>query len=391
MDSHLRLAYAFICVLAAVIVIGLAALYALKLKDIRRRKQADAYLAKHGDWFTYVLANAGGEEKLYPPPGPLKEEECRVIQDRLVGWIEQFRGEQQLRLIALCEEMGLVERQLKRLNSPFEWVKLDAAYYLGCMRSHQAVPGMMKLLGSMRFSPMVFIVGRAIAKCARHTDELRDMVHLLLGHKKEAHPLIADILAESELDFSAMLETFLRGGDADRVRLALAAMKKHSLAGSGDKLFKLTEADQADIRQAAAALLLKDSAFVTEARARKLLANSDGEVRALAARAAGDLDLRACIGSLRSAMADPEWQVRYNAARSLASLGEEGFAELCEAAKPEAGPGAEEARAVIREEMGRREAASRETGWVAVRASDRPTSGGTQDRPVRLARVTVPE
>lgn len=364
---HLQLASIFIAVLAGVIAAGLAALYTLKLRDIRRRRNAGTYTAKHEDWFTYALANLDGDEPLYPPPGRLTREERRVVQERLIGWIEQFRGEQQRKLIALCEEMGLVKLQLRRLDSPFEWVKLDAAYYLGCMRSHQAVPGMMKLLASMRFSPMVFIVGRAVAKCARHPDELRDMVHLLLAHKKEAHPLIADILAESEIDLSAMLETFLRSGDDERVRLALAVMKKHSLAGIGDTLYRLTESEQADIRLESAELLLKDAAFVTEERARKLLSNRDGEVRALTAQAVGKLDLRSCLEQLRSAMADPEWKVRFYAARSMAQLGEEGFAELCEAAKPEAGMGAEEARDVIREEMRRRELASRESGWVPVR------------------------
>ncbi|WP_027093289.1 HEAT repeat domain-containing protein [Cohnella thermotolerans] len=369
MHSNLHIAYAFIAVLLGVIVIGLTALYTMKVRDLRRRKAADAYLAKHGDWFTYVLANLDGEEKVYPPPGPMKEDELRVVQERLIGWIEQFRGEQQRKLIALCEGMGLVERQLKRLDSPFEWVKLDAAYYLGCMRSHQAVPGMMKLLASMRFGPMVFIVGRAIAKCAKYTEELRDMVHLLLAHKKEAQPLIADILAESELDCTPMLETFLRSGDPDRIRLSLAAMQKRPLPGSADRLFKLTAADEPDIRQEAARLLLKDPAFATEERVRKLLTHHDGEVRARAARAAGAYGLAGCIGLLRSAMADPEWKVRHNAARSLASLGEEGFAALCAAAETEGGPGAEEARDAIRKEMKRRElaASGREPGWVPVR------------------------
>ncbi|WP_245347551.1 HEAT repeat domain-containing protein [Cohnella lubricantis] len=369
---HMRMASIFIAVLSGVIAVGLAALYTLKLRDIRRRRTAGVYTAKHEDWITYVLANLDGEEPLYPPPGRLNQEERRVVQERLIGWIEQFRGEQQRKLIALCEEMGLVKRHLQRLDSPFEWVRLDAAYYLGCMRSHGAVPGMMKLLASMRFSPMVFIVGRAIAKCARHTDELRDMVHVLLAHKKEAHPLIADILAESEIDIAAMLETFLRSGDEERVRLALAAMRKHSLAGSGDTLYKLTASEQADIRLKASKLLAKDAVSFSEGRARKLLIHPDGEVRALAAQAIGKLGLRSCLEQLRLTMADPEWKVRFYSARSMAMLGEEGFAELCEAAKTDTEAGAEEARDVIREEMRRRESASRETGWVAVRGRSQP-------------------
>lgn len=373
MHSNLQAAYWFIGVLVAVIAVGLAALYTLKLRDIRRRQATEAYQAKHGDWFTYVLANLDGEEPLYPPPGSLKPAELRVIQDKLTVWIEQLRGAQQAKLIALCEQMGLVERQLKRLESPFEWVKLDAAYYLGSMRSHQAVPGMMKLLSSMRFSPMVFIVGRAIAKCARHTEELRDMVHLLLSHKKESQPLVADILAESDLDYSAMLETFLRGGDADRVRLALAAMQKHSLAGSGDLLFKLTASDNADIRLEASKLLLRDAAVVTEERARKLLAHPDADVRAQAAQALGRLGLKPCVKLLRTSLADSDWQVRYYSGKSLAKLGEEGFTALCEAAEEETGPVAETARTVIQEEMKSHESPSlgRSVEWVAVRDMQR--------------------
>lgn len=372
MDTNWRLAWIWIAALAGIAAAGFVALYRMRLLESRRLKREDCYTARHEEWFARTLAGLDGEGPLEPPQGKLSRDERRALQERLIGWIEQFRGEPQRKLVALCEEMGLAKRQLQRLDSPFEWVKLDAAYYLGCMRSHQAVPGMLKLLGSMRFSPMVFIVGRAIAKCARYTDEIRDMVHVLLAHKKEALPLIADILAETEVDVSPMLETFLRSGDEDRVRLALAAMKKRPFVGSGEELYQLTEAEQEDIRLEASKLLLQDAGHITAERAGRLLAHPDSEVRALAAQAVGRHGLWPCLQQLRSALGDAEWKVRFYAARSMAQLGEEGFAELCEAAKPDAGAGAEEAREVIREELRSRDAAARSRGWVAVRDHRQP-------------------
>ncbi len=38
-----------------------------------------------------------------------------MIQDKLMEWMDKFSGEQQQKLTALCEEMGLVDRDIKEL------------------------------------------------------------------------------------------------------------------------------------------------------------------------------------------------------------------------------------------------------------------------------------
>ncbi|MBB6729961.1 HEAT repeat domain-containing protein [Cohnella zeiphila] len=370
MHSNLQIAYGFIGVLAGIILLGLIVLYSLKLRDVRRRRAEERCSAKHGDWLDYVFAHLDGEDPLYPPPEPLQGAENRLVLDRLIAWIEQFRGEPREKLIALCERMGFAERELKRLDSPLQWVKLDAAYRLGCLRAHEAVPRMLELLGRMRSGPLVFIVARAIAKCARDSGELREMAHLLLAHKKEAEPLIADILLESPLDYTAMLQTFLRSGDPERIRLALAAMRKVGPAGSGDRLFELTRSEHAAIRRQAAKLLLRDCASLAEARIRRLLGHADPEIRAEAVQAAGGLRRREYAGLLRASMNDPDWQVRMNSAFALAKLGEEGLAVLRDAADRGAEAQAEAARAALRESGRRREAGSLRRGadWVPVRS-----------------------
>ncbi|MBB6634856.1 HEAT repeat domain-containing protein [Cohnella thailandensis] len=354
MYSNMNIAIAVIAVLVGVIVVGLGVLFSMKLKEIRKRRDEEAFRARFSDWFTYILANADGDEPLFIPNAPLSKAERRIVRERLVHWIEQFKGVPQRRLIELAERMGLVSEQLKRLDSPFEWVKLDAAYHLGCMRSAQAVPGMMELLKSLKPGPLAYIPARAIAKCAARADELREVTDVLLSHKKDAQPLIADILRESELDYAPMLATFLRSSDPERVKLALAAMTGSPADGVADTLYKLTGSEEKELSLEAARLLLKNRKALTQERIARLFAHPEPDVRAVTAEAIGELGLTSSVGMLAAGLSDPEWQVRFGSGRSLARLGEGGIAALREAAESDSEIRRETALAVLRETSGRR-------------------------------------
>ena len=155
------------------------------------------------------------------PPVRLKPHERRFIQQKLIEWIERFNGAHREKFMKLCEEMGLVRHELNRLRSPLQGVRIEAVYHLGAMRSIEAVPSLMKMLQAHKYDPAVFIIARSIAKCATQIEHLREMVLLLVRYRKNVCQLAADILQETELDYTPLLTEFLSDEDGDIVRIAL--------------------------------------------------------------------------------------------------------------------------------------------------------------------------
>ncbi|MBB6673322.1 HEAT repeat domain-containing protein [Cohnella nanjingensis] len=348
-----------IYVMIAVIAIGLGILVGMKLVQTYRRRAEARALAKHDDWFTYVLANLEGVEPLSPPPDIRGAGERRAVRDRLLPWIEQMRGAQQEKLVRLCDEMGWTARERRRLDSPFLSVRLDAAYRLGCMRDAEAVPALMKLLSGMKSGTLSFIVARAVAKCARRPGELRDMAAFILSRQNEAYLLVADILTESSLDEANVVKTFLQSGETSLVKLALAVLKTHTRPEIAMALSHLVDAEDKVVRTQAAGLIVRGSGKLTLEQIRKLMAHRDGDIRAAVASSLGALGMKDSVVLLQAALADADWKVRYNSGKALAQLGEEGFTALCEAARgPEAEHPASIARLVIREAMGSGEASA---------------------------------
>lgn len=93
MAQHLTLAIYFIYVCLGLIVAGIALLFYLKIKHLRITRQTNMYLRKHQDYFTYIQTHLSGAASLRLPPGKLGRLERRVIQQRMIEWIEQFRGD----------------------------------------------------------------------------------------------------------------------------------------------------------------------------------------------------------------------------------------------------------------------------------------------------------
>ena len=73
------------------------------------------------------------------------------------------------------------------------------------------------------------------------------------------------------------------------------------------------------------------------------------EVRAAAARAAGQIGMASALAGLERLLADTDWWVRFHAARALLRLGEEGTARLLNAARRSVEPAGETARRTLAE------------------------------------------
>ncbi|MCK6077420.1 HEAT repeat domain-containing protein [Paenibacillus silvae] len=332
MFQSLALAYWFLMVCIALVTVGVIILFAMKMSHNGKQRKMALYEMKQRDYFTYLQTALTENSPLKLPPGKLAPLERRVIQDKLIEWIDQFKGEYRERLIELCREAGFVEHDLKELGRLRYGRQIDAAYRLGGMRCPEAVPGLMELLRDEKPGPMAIMIGRSIARCTTRHGELKDMLALLLTKGKSIHHLAADILLEANLDTSRVLLELLEDRNPDFVKVGLVAMWGQAVPEVMPALDRLVGAEHQDVRAEAVKLYLSASPALRDETILKLIQDPDPEVRAEVVQALGSKHASGSIPLLRKALRDADWRVRYNSAESLGKLGEPGFEALCQAA-----------------------------------------------------------
>ncbi|UNK20326.1 HEAT repeat domain-containing protein [Paenibacillus sp. N3/727] len=343
MFSNLALAYMFIYVCLGLIALGIILLFQMKIKHNAEQKQSELYQEKHRDYFMYVQAHLHDDVSLELPPGNLKALERRVIQDKFMEWIEQFKGEAQTKLIGLCKEAGFVEFEIRALGSFRYSRRIEAAYRLGVMRAEEAVPALEVLLDRTKYGPSTIIISRAIAKSADRPDQIRAMLSKLLSYEKAIHHMAADILLETRLDSAGLMRKLLDDPNPGLVKVALVAMWGQAVPAVVPALDRLVGSERKDVRAEAVKLYLSSNPVLKDETIAQLMNDGEWEVRAAAAKALGPLHAAGSIPLLSAALQDENWHVRNNSAESLSLLGEQGFDVLCQAALTRTGAARETA------------------------------------------------
>lgn len=330
MQTPLTVAILFLYGLCGVTVLGLAVLFLLKLVHVNAEKQSRRCLEKYRDYFGYLQAHGDEEERLKVPFGQVSQKEKRIIQKKLFELMGPIKGVHLQKLIWLCEDMGLVEFDQKRLSGAWKWTRVDAAYNLGVMRAKQAMPDLLSQLEKSKYDPSLFIIARAVAQCARDLADLRKMVLILVGHRKNCHQLIVDILSESDLDLAEFYVSLLRDPDTDVVKIGLIGSSVHVQPSMDPVLHKLVQSADKEVRIKALKLLCRNVRCLTPASVKSFMEHQDWEIRAIMAKELGTLQLHEHIPLLKKAVGDANWWVRNNSAHSLAELQVEGFHALLE-------------------------------------------------------------
>ncbi len=333
MDSHLTVAIYFVYICLGLIGAGMLLLFWLRIRSIRIDKKTELYLRKHQEYFKFIQTHLNGASDLPLPPGKLTKLERRVVQNKLIEWIGQFKGEIREKLMKLCHDAGFVRDDISLLDSLFYGRRVSAAYRLGGMRAAEAVPRMLIMLEKQSYSPLTIVIARSIAKSAERGDQLKEMLHHLLRHGKPIHNMAADILMETGLDTSGLLLKLLDDENPDFVKVALVAMWGQAVPEVVPALDRLVGAGEKDVRAEAVKLYLSSNPVLKDETIRELMADTDWEVRAAVAKSIGNLHAAGSIPLLRTALQDSNWRVRNNSAESLAKLGETGFEVLCQIAK----------------------------------------------------------
>jgi len=307
-------------------------IYGLKMRNIRYRKVCEQFNIKFKDYLHYIQANIDSDEPLRIPPVKLTLIEEKALQDRLNDLIETFKGEQRFKLMDLCEELGFVSTHMDRLKGGSYRQKIDAAYHLGCMRSGMAVPLLLGLLKDQKHDSSLFIIARAIAKCARQKQDIKQMVHILLSHKKNLHDLIADMIEESEVDHVELFHEWIHKEDPALIHIGLTGLKDLSDPTAVSAVRRLIDSKDPQIQRKAITIYLNSNILLPKGVVTRLLNHESVDIRLLTVRKVSELKNSAYADVLKKSLLDSDRRVIDAGVTGLSNLGEEGMMALCEGA-----------------------------------------------------------
>lgn len=332
MYTNLHAAIQVLYVILAFNLICVAIIYAIKVRSIRRRRLNDRFQTKFKDYLTYVQANLDGVEPLRVPPWTMNAVEREAMQEKLNDMMEIFSGEQRHKLVQLCLDLGLVQHHQERFNSRSYRVKLDAAYHLGCMRVKEAVPGLLDMLQKHPLDSSLFVVARAVAKCARSQQELQAMVETVLGHNKKCYELIVNMIADSDVDAGSLYTSYVSHKNPAYIRIGLIGLNVYTDPAAASAVYRLMDAEQEDIQLKAVDLYLNSSRLLPRNIVSKLLNHSNLSIRQLTIEALADMKNTAYVELMTFSLNDPDQRIVYASGKGLLRMGEEGMVALCESA-----------------------------------------------------------
>jgi len=339
MFTNLNLAIYFLYVLVLLNVVFIAAIYIIKMKNIRKQQMIDRFQWKFRDYLTYLQVNLEGKERLRVPPFSMNAVEKAALQERLNEMIDSFTGGPSQKLLELCDDLGFVTKHMNRLQSRSYRVKVDAAYHLGCMRVKEAVPGLLQFLETHKYNSALFVIARAIARCARDELDVRVMVSTLMMHKKEFSDLLADIIQEANVDHAALFGEYLQSGNPALVRLGLAGVKDYHDPRVASAVYRLLDSKDKEVQRKAVHIYLKSAHFLPRNVLNKLIRHERVDIRLLTIRALTELKNHAYLNEMKEALMDPDRRVMYASAVGLLELGNEGVEVLCGSALEMKGAG----------------------------------------------------
>ncbi|MEF3354821.1 HEAT repeat domain-containing protein [Paenibacillus sp. GYB006] len=351
MFSNLALAYIFLYSCAGLIVVGIGLLITMKTTHNSKERKKEEYTSKHKDYFVYVQANLTGNEKIELPPGKLTKMEEEVIMDRLIAIHDQIKGEHAAKLRDIARETGYIAKQMKQLDSISTSRTIEAAYRLGGIRAAEATTALLQVLKEEKKVAHAVIYARAVAKCAERPAELKEMLRYLLDKGKPVYELAADILMETSLTPSNLLQELLESDHYNDVKVGLVASYAYTSPEVMPAVIRLFRSKDETIRTDAIKLYLSRGPVLKDQTMKELMRDSNPEVRTAMANALGSIHTEDSIQLLQKGLSDADVLVRNQSAESLAGLGVRGFEVLCETAATASGTAREAALAYTERAM----------------------------------------
>ncbi|WP_163536202.1 HEAT repeat domain-containing protein [Gracilibacillus sp. YIM 98692] len=351
MFINLQAAYWVIGILLVLMIILATLTLSMKVNKKRLEKKEKKCLSEFRSYFDYLQLQLDNADRLRPPAKPLRIFEKKVLQKTLLQWVDRLEGIHRQKLLTLCEDIGLISYNRKRLKSPWSIIRIDAAYHLGILRDSESTSELLSMLHQKKFEASIYIIARSIAQTSKDVNEIKSLIQYLVENGKQNSHLIADISKESYLDLRSVYVDFLYESQLELVKVGLIGLQDQVDYHLSEDIHSFLHSKDKEIRILTAKLLTSSMAL-TKRDVQAYLQFPDWEVRQLFAEWIGNSELKQYAEYLREGVQDLNWMVSRSSAKSLMQLGTRGFEILCELASGNDGDrGREVANEFMEEEL----------------------------------------
>lgn len=241
----------------------------------------------------------------------------KIIKEKLLYYMESFTGSIRQRITRLCEDIGLVNYELKDLKGRDKFKIALACKTLGEYRSAKALDELVRVSG-MKTMDIRYHALMALAKIGNI-----EAIKIALINNSNISIIdrsLIEILDNFEGDKISLYKCLI---DYKDPYISSAAMKSggnygdYSLSNKISEYFKSFDKNQ---RIAAIKAIgeIGDARYTDDII--ECLKDNEWEVRAIAAKSLGMLGDSKALFSLANSLNDKEWWVRYNAAWSIIKL-----------------------------------------------------------------------
>lgn len=242
----------------------------------------------------------------------------RVIEERIIYHLENFKGDSASSLIRLCEEAGIIDNKIKELSEDNSYAKALACKKLGELRSKKAVPYLLKEVVSSS-QDVTYNALLALAKIGDTKGFLKAFENINSSILLSERSLI-EVVDSFEGDKSAIYSQMIDYDNEFVSCIFIRSAGGYKDDALGEQIAKFLKCDSKERTLSAIKALagMHDARYINQIS--ELLTHETWEIRAISAKALGSFNDLSVIDKLIDALSDRQWFVRYNAASSLLNL-----------------------------------------------------------------------
>lgn len=269
--------------------------------------------------------------------GPIRDavhaRDKRTVKGILLQQSEQLRGEDKNHMTEVFEQLGYVREDVKSLRSRRWWRRLEAAVNLGNMHSYKSVEPLVRAV----IDPIEDVRLAAVRSLGQlgETQGLGILLDAMEDEGLWTGSRIMEILIGMGSDIAPEIVSRLSPTNGVRSRKLYAELSGHlRMFQALESLSGLATDEDSEVRRVVAEALGRLGHYSSIETLLVLSKDEFSVVRACAVTALGELGAIETVDHLSARLSDVDWQVRRNAAASLAILGDAGERALRIASQP---------------------------------------------------------
>lgn len=238
-----------------------------------------------------------------------------IIKERLLQYFENYKGEFLLKLIKLCEDIGIIYYEIENLQNTNNFKKALAAKQLGEFRSKKSIDSLLNEF-KINNTDVKYNILLALSKIGDENSFIKAFENvdasLILSER-----CLIEIVDSFEGDKNKIYKHMINSSNNFIACVFIKSAGNYKNSSLSNEISKYLFSENKEIRIACIKAIgnIADEAYLDNMI--KLLEDTEWEVRAVTARALGNFKSSKILIPLAKALSDPQWYVRFNSATSI--------------------------------------------------------------------------